>query len=65
MYARIRAEMSSKDPEKVAGVPGGPGGPGGPGDPTSLLRPARNTSIMFGGSSGPVSVVWNQNVLMY
>lgn len=45
MYARIRAEMSSKEPEKVAGVPGGPGGPGGPGDPTSLLLPARNTII--------------------
>lgn len=51
--------MSSKEPEKVAGVPGGPGGPGGPGDPTSLLLPAQNTIIdhVWGGSSGPVSVV--------
>lgn len=57
MYAIIRVEMSSKDPEKVPGTPGGPGGPGGPGDPTTLFLPARNKSNMFGVSSGPDSVV--------
>lgn len=37
MYAMIRVEMSSREPEKVPGTPGGPGGPWGPGLPTSLL----------------------------
>lgn len=40
MYAMIRAEMSSIEPEKVPGIPGGPGGPGGPGTPACLLLPA-------------------------
>lgn len=57
MYAMIRVEMSSKDPEKVPGIPGGPGGPGGPGDPTTRFLPAWNTSNVFGVSSGPDSVV--------
>lgn len=65
MYAIIRVEISSKDPEKVPGVPGGPGGPGGPGDPTTLFLPAQNTWNMFGVFSWPDSVVWNQNILIY
>lgn len=40
MYAMIRVEISSIEPEKVPGIPGGPGGPGSPGVPTSLLLPA-------------------------
>lgn len=42
MYAIIRVEMSSNEPEKVPGIPGGPGGPGGPGVPVSLLLPAQS-----------------------
>lgn len=40
MYAIIRVDMSSIEPEKDPGVPGGPGGPGSPrtADCVLLLR---------------------------
>ena len=45
MYAIIRVEMSSIEPEKVPGIPGGPGGPGGPGILDCRLLPACNKCI--------------------
>ncbi len=56
MYAMMRAEMSSIEPEKLPGIPGGPGGPGGPGFPVCLYLPAQNKKKTR--SFSPLSLRW-------